>query len=397
MPSVNAPGPPPHEVNDSTQATADQGTVLRWTAGGIAFGLGFPVMGVLVASGGSLNMAAAHSAQPILYIIDVAPIVLGVVGMALGRIHGNLIRTRDEIEQTVTERTHELETALADLRKVHAQLVQAQRLEAIGSLAAGVAHEINTPIQYVGDNLRFLEESFGELLSFQQVALEFSNSVRSAGGDAAALARFDAAVKKADFEFLNEEIPSATSQAMQGVERVSEIVLAMKAFSHPGTPDKAPVDVNRAIENTIAVSRSEWKYVADVVTDLEPDLPEVRALSGPLNQALLIIIVNAAQALDDRPGDAGAVKGQITVTTRSSNEFVEIAIADNAGGIPEDVQHRIFDPFFTTKAVGRGSGQGLGIAWSAIVDQHDGHLSFEVLPQHGTTFTILLPRDSEGA
>lgn len=371
----------------------DRRVVLGWTLVGALFGLTFPLLGIFVASGGTFDVARAHRDQPVMYIVDLAPLVLGFVGMLLGRLYAKLLGTQRAIEHTVRERTRELEDALEELQETHDRLVQAQKMEAIGSLAAGVAHEINTPIQYVGDNLRFLQDCFGDLSTVQQAALELSEAVRAAEVAAEALERFESAVRTADIEFLDEEIPSASGQALEGVQRVSEIVRALKDFSHPGQTEKAPVDLNKTVTNTLTVSRSEWKYVAEVETELDPDLPPVSAISGPLNQALLILIVNAAQALEDRIGDSEDEKGWIRVATSANDTSVVISVADNAGGIPEHVQARVFDPFFTTKEVGKGSGQGLGIARRAIVEQHGGDLRFEVRPGEGTTFMIELPLD----
>jgi signal transduction histidine kinase len=357
---------------------------------GVVFGACFPLVGILVAGGWPLDFAAAHGEQSVLYIVDSAPIVLGGVGALIGRVYGRLYATRRAIEARVMERTAELRDAITELERTQGQLVQAQKLEAIGSLAAGVAHEINTPIQFVGDNTRFLDESFGRLSVFHRAAIELAEAARGVDAVASELERFDHAVEDADLDFLAEEIPSAVAQAREGVGRVAEIVQALKSFAHPGMESKSPVNINKAVTDTLAVSRSEWKYIADVRTDLDHDLPQVPALAGPLNQALLILIVNAAQAMEDHLAGTGG-KGTIAITTSVEDDAVVISVEDDAGGIPEEIQDRIFDPFFTTKEVGRGSGQGLSIARSVIVEQHDGDLSFEVRPGEGTTFHMRLP------
>ena len=363
-------------------------TAVIGAALGALFGATFPAVGVLVATR-SLDFAAAHDAQPILYIVDTAPLVLGAIGWVLGRIYGRLVATRHAIEETVQARTADLEAALSDLQHAQARLLHAQKLEAIGGLAAGVAHEINTPIQYVGDNARFLSESIADLAAFHSAAMQLRAAVEECGTCSELTEAFDLAREEADLEYLQEELPAAASQTVEGVGRVAEIVRALKAFSHPGTDAKTPIDLNKAIENTVMVSRNEWKYVADVETDFDPDLPIVDAHGGPLNQAILIIVVNAAQALESQRRDGE--KGTIKITTRREGDVAVLSIEDDAGGIPEEIQHRIFEPFFTTKEVGTGSGQGLAIARSVVVDEHGGDLTFSVRPGVGTTFFLRIP------
>ena len=367
----------------------ERAAAIRWAQFGLLFGLLFPIAGIAVAAGG--NVARAHHEQSVLYIVDLAPLVLGLVGAALGRVHGRLVSTRVASEQTVEQRTHELQTALGELSETHARLLQSQKLEAIGSLAAGVAHEINTPIQYVGDNVRFLEEAFAQFSQVQDAAFDLAEAVRHDGRTYQALENYDESVIATDLEFLRTEFPSAAAQTLEGITRVSEIVRALKDFAHPGTGEKSSFDVNKGIESTLTVAMSEWKYVADVETDLDPDLPHVEALAGPLKQALLIIVVNAAQAIAHHQTTSIGERGLIKITSSHEDGVVTIDISDNGGGIPESLRHRVFEPFFTTKEVGAGSGQGLAIARSAIVGQHGGELSFDVQPGVGTTFSIVLP------
>ncbi len=357
---------------------------------GILFGLSFPMLAVFVAAGWRFDAGYAHATQSIMYIVDTAPAVLGLLGLWLGRVYGRLLSTRERIEQTVLDRTAELESAMRDLQAAQGQLLQAQKLEAIGSLAAGVAHEINTPIQFIGDNARFLQEAFDDVRTFHTAAFQLAESAKTIGGCDQVVETFEKAAEEADLEFLEEEIPAATRQALEGVDRVAKIVRALKDFSHPGSDTKSPIDLNKAVEDTLAVSRNEWKYIAEVATDLQPDLPTVEGLGGPINQALLIIVVNAAQALQDKLGDGGE-KGTISIATRRDGDDVVASISDDAGGIPEHVRERIFEPFFTTKEVGRGSGQGLAIARSVLVEQHGGDLTFDVDDGVGTTFHLRVP------
>ena len=274
------------------------------------------------------------------------------------------------------------------IKRLETQLAQAQKLESIGQLASGIAHEINTPIQYIGDNARFLEDAFRDLVSFAELRrdgdISGSESLPPDRGITPQM------IEEGVLDYLRGEIPKSIGQLIEGVDQVARIVRAMKEFSHPGPVEKMPVDINRSIESTIVVSRNEWKYVADVTTDLWPDLPPVPCVAGELNQAVLNLIVNAAHAIADVVKDSGR-KGTIRISTHQLDSAVEIRISDTGGGIPPAIQTKIFDPFFTTKPVGKGSGQGLAIAHSVIVQKHKGVLTFQSEAGHGTTFIIQLP------
>ncbi len=279
-------------------------------------------------------------------------------------------------------------------KELEAQLVQAQKLESIGQLAAGIAHEINTPTQYVGDNIRFLKESFGELMGIISKLTELLKAVREGAVTEELIAEVEEAVRSADMEFLAEEVPKAIDESLDGIERIASIVRAMKEFSHPGLEEKVAIDINKAIQNTVTISRNEWKYVAEMELDLDPNLPLVPCLPRDINQVLLNIIVNAAHAIADVVGEGRATKGKITISTRHIGDWVEIRISDTGTGIPPEIWHRIFDPFFTTKEVGKGTGQGLSIAHSIVVDKHKGQIFFETEMGKGTTFFIRLPLES---
>jgi len=288
--------------------------------------------------------------------------------------------------------------AQKDRNLIEAQLRQAQKLESVGQLAAGIAHEINTPIQYIGDNIHFIEESFAALGGLLQNYKKLAAAVRSNTVTPEVLSAVESSMEKADLDYLSKEIPLAVEQSLQGVGHVSRIVNAMKEFSHPGSKEKEALDLNHAIEMTITVARNEWKYVAEMATDFAPDLPPVPCLPGEFNQVILNLIINAAHAIGDVVRQAEGSKGTIRVSTRLDGDWVEIRIADSGTGIPEQIRHRIFDPFFTTKGVGKGTGQGLAIARSVIVDKHGGSLTFESEVGRGTTFIIRLPvTDSDAA
>lgn len=283
-----------------------------------------------------------------------------------------------------------LASDITDRRHLESQLSQAQKLESIGQLAAGIAHEINIPTQYVGDNTRFMQDAFNDLTT---LFAQFQNLLEAARTGTVApevVAATEAAAMEADLDYLKEEIPTAIRQSLEGIERVTTIVAAMKEFSHPGLAEKHSTDLNQQIASTITVSSNEWKYVAELATDLDPELPAVPCLAAEINQVFLNIIVNAAHAIRDVVGDSGD-KGQITVTSCQHGPWVEIHIADTGSGIPDHARSKVFDPFFTTKEVGKGTGQGLAIAHSVVVDKHGGTLTFETEMGKGTTFVIRLP------
>jgi two-component system, NtrC family, sensor kinase len=280
---------------------------------------------------------------------------------------------------------------LTERRRMETELGHARKLEAVGQLAAGIAHEINTPTQYVGDSVGFLQDAFGGLLAVNRHYHELLAAVRQAGGHDALVQSVTEAEAEADLDYLEAHVPDSLRRCLDGIARISTIVGAMKEFAHPDQREKTPADLNQAIQNTLVIANSEYKYVADVETDLGP-LPPVLCHVGDLNQVFLNLIVNAAHAIADVVAGTGD-RGRIRVTTRAEGEWVRIDVADSGGGIPEAIRHRVFEPFFTTKEVGKGSGQGLAIAHSVVVDKHRGALTFETAPGVGTTFTIRLPID----
>ena len=282
---------------------------------------------------------------------------------------------------------------VSQMAKLETQLRQAQKMEAIGQLAAGIAHEINTPTQYIGDNTRFLKESFEEL---SEVLTMMRSTVAEVAAHPEACEPLRELHKKAeelDLEFTLEEIPRAISQSLEGIERVSTIVRAMKDFSHPGSQSMSYTDINRALQSTLTVARNEWKYLADVELELDPQLPQVFCLPAELNQAFLNIITNAAHAIEEK--QAGSGKGKIRVTTRSEDDSVVVSISDSGMGIPESVRDKIFDPFFTTKRVGKGTGQGLSIVHHIVCDKHGGRVELESVEGEGTSFHLWIPVGSE--
>ena len=277
---------------------------------------------------------------------------------------------------------------ITERRALESELRQAHKLEGIGQLASGIAHEINTPTQFVTDNLTFLRDSWKSTYALLE---QYRRAIRNAAetlpeGVAAGL---DEAERDCDLDFIAAEVPRAIEQGLDGAHRVAKIVRAMKEFSHPDSAEKTAADLNKAIESTITVARNEWKYVAEVVTEFDETLPAVVCYPGDINQVVLNLVVNAAHAIKEKVKEGE--KGRITVGTRTRGEFAEISITDTGTGIPEAIRTRIFDPFFTTKEVGKGTGQGLSLAHAVVVKKHGGKIWFETKMGAGTTFFIDLP------
>jgi len=277
---------------------------------------------------------------------------------------------------------------ITERRTLESELRQAQKLEGIGQLAAGIAHEINTPTQFVTDNLTFLSDAWKVTL---QLLEQYREAVRANRGKLAPelIEHLGQAEQTCDIEFIQGEVPSALAQSLDGAERVAGIVRVMKEFSHPDCADKTETDLNQAILSTITVARNEWKYVADIATHFDKTLPPVTCYPGEINQVVLNLIVNAAHTIRDKT--KGQVKGLITISTRARGACDEIAIADTGMGVPEEIQTRIYEPFFTTKEVGKGTGQGLAHAHSVVVKKHLGKIWFETEPGVGTTFFLQIP------
>jgi PAS domain S-box-containing protein len=279
---------------------------------------------------------------------------------------------------------------VTDRKRLELELQTSQRLEAVGHLAAGIAHEINTPIQFVGDNLHFLDDVFtAHHTAMEKYTCQLELAVESGVAPRAVLEHWQQARDMADVEYLATEVPRALTQSMDGVERIATIVRAMKAFAHPGQREKASADLNKALADTLTVARNELKYVADVETDFG-DLPPVVCHLADMNQVFLNLLVNAAQAIGTVVKDTG-VKGLIRVTSRVDGDHVTVSISDTGCGIPEAIRARVFDQFFTTKEVGRGTGQGLALARSIVVEKHGGRIAFEPNLPQGTTFIVSVP------
>jgi len=282
-------------------------------------------------------------------------------------------------------------TDTTERKSLEAQVLHSQKLEAIGQLAAGIAHEINTPAQYVGNNTQFIRGAFEDMLAVIEGARALVAQSKTACPDMADMEGLDKLMQERDVAYLAAEVPSAIAQTLEGVERISTIVRSMKQFAHPGTAAMAPSDLNESMKSTATVSRNEWKYVAELDLDLDPALPLVVCMIGEINQVVLNLIINAAHAIADAKKADPEREGRITLATRLTPPWAEIRVSDTGTGIPEAVQAKIFDPFFTTKEVGRGTGQGLTISRSIVMEKHKGQLFFETRQGAGTTFVVRLP------
>lgn len=290
-----------------------------------------------------------------------------------GRLLGDVLVFRDITEQN----------------KIEAQLALSQKMESIGQLAAGIAHEINTPLQYVGDNTVFLQNAFGNLCEaiedYRAVLKKVSTGLVDPGEEGMELEN------RLKIPYLMQEIPEAIAQSRDGLNRVSQIVMAMKDFSHPGFKETMYADLNKAIESTVIISRNEWKYVADIETYLDPELPMVNCVVDEINQVLLNMIINAVHAINEKAIHGSGEKGKIIVKTSQDQGWVHISISDTGTGMPPTIVNKIFDPFFTTKDVGVGTGQGLALAHNIIHNKHKGRITVESMVNSGSTFIVSLP------
>jgi PAS domain S-box-containing protein len=293
----------------------------------------------------------------------------------------------------------EVRRDVSEQQELSRQLARAQKLESLGQLSSGIAHEINTPVQYVGDNIRFLKGAFTDIARLIDAIAPAAGAGSMSNGASPICVDVGAIAREIDLHYLVAEVPGALDQALNGVERIATIVSAMRDFAHQSN-DKAAADLNAMIRNTVTVAKHEWKYVAEVVFDLDPDLPPVPCRAAELNQAMLNLVVNAAHAISGNSASGNTVGcdaplGRITIRTRVVGDMAEITIDDTGSGIPETIRGRIFDPFFTTKDVGKGTGQGLTIVHQIVVQSHGGRIAVDSGPVGGTLFTILLPLHCE--
>jgi two-component system NtrC family sensor kinase len=272
----------------------------------------------------------------------------------------------------------------------------ARQMEAIGQLAAGIAHEINTPTQYVSDNAVFLRESWTVIERIVSVAARVHDEWRLGSLSVRTRDDLDRCFAGQDIDYLANEIPRAIDETFEGARQVARIVRAMNEFAHTPSAHKCAVDLNHAIQSTITVTRNEWKYVARMETSFDPTMPPVFCLLDQINQMLLNLIVNAAHAVGEVVGDGSRGLGAIRISTHYEDGWANIEVSDTGAGIPESIRSRVFEPFFTTKPLGKGTGQGLPLAHTVVVKQHAGEIRFKSMVGRGTTFFVRLPVSTEG-
>jgi len=386
-----------------------------------------PMSIMLVVASAGLRASAAHSLAPDLRIhriyasVSRLPMLITLLavggwvahvlfflisvqslyGLALGRrlnaefweaVATNEILARrtaalDDKTRTLERANAALTAEIAARQRIEIELRLAQKLESVGRLAAGIAHEINTPLQSVVGNVKFASDGVKDLLALIAAYRAEHDALDGERACGEVSARLTAAEQAADLAYLLDNLPQSLDMALEAVARTATIVRSIKAFARPDDVDMAPTDLNRAVEATLAIARHEYAAIADVQTDLG-ELPPVVCHAGEINQVVLNLIVNAAQAIEGaaRPGE----KGRITVRTRRVADSAEVAVSDTGGGIPPDIRDRVFDPFFTTKEIGKGTGQGLAIARS-VITRHDGEISFDTELGRGTTFVLRIP------
>jgi signal transduction histidine kinase len=280
---------------------------------------------------------------------------------------------------------------ITERRLLEQKLMQASQLEAIGQMAAGIAHEINTPTQLVGSNLRYIRQQLADILNLIEKVSEVNNNVKQGTATPEMGYLLQKAADEAHVAFFREEAPKAISDSLEGIDRISHIVSAMRYFSHPATEMKVKANINQVIQNALSLSRNEWKNVAEIETELDEDLPSIDCHPSELSQTILNLIINAVHAIKDVNKDNPCTKGKISIQTCQAGRAIEIRLSDTGTGIPEEIRDRVFNPFFTTKDVGVGTGQGLALCYTAIVKKHGGTIEFETEVGRGTTFIIHIP------
>jgi two-component system NtrC family sensor kinase len=312
----------------------------------------------------------------------------------------NTLEHSISVEKVVARKTQELareraqlEQALSQLKSAQTRLLQAQKMESIGQLAAGIAHEINTPTQFVSDNINFLRGSFAPLFQLLDLAQGIADAAKSGAIAPGMVSAFAAATDEADLNFMREQIPMALDQSADGLARIATIVKAMKTFSHSPGETIQPENLEVIARTAVIVCQNEWKTVADLKIEVAPGMPLVPCLRDEIGQLVLNLVVNSCHAISARKAKGDPADGQITIAIDCGGRNAELRFTDNGAGIPEAIRNRVFDPFFTTKPVGVGTGQGLAIAYSTVVERHHGQITLESEVGRGTCFLVRLPLD----
>ena len=300
-----------------------------------------------------------------------------------------------DAQRTEVERAHaRLNAEVRAREQIELELRQSQKLEAMGRLAAGVAHEINTPVQFVNDSVQFISEAVRDsepLVRRYQALGRAAAEFPQLAEEASKLAALEDDI---DLDYLLDHVPAAAARSLEGLGRIASIVRSLKEFAHPDSKAVTTIDLNQAIKSTLTIAAHEYKLVADLATRFG-ELPPISCRAGEINQVVLNLVVNASHAIADVVAKTG-VRGKIGVATRLDGDQVIIEISDTGTGIPSALHQQIFEPFFTTKSVGKGTGQGLAIA-RTVVEKHGGKLTFDTMVDQGTTFCISLPLSQSAA
>jgi signal transduction histidine kinase len=317
----------------------------------------------------------------------------------------NLRKLNESLEVTVKERTHDLSVVNDELKdelrrkikseeekdRLRHELQHSQKMQAIGTLAAGIAHEINSPLQFTNDNVDFISNSVDEIMKLVNTYNRLLMTCHTDEDKVNAKIQIAELVKKINFDFISHEMPEALSQTKDGISRIRKIVNAMKNYSNFNNEEKKPANINETLENAELITRNEWKYHAEVENEFAPDMQYLNCYEPELNQVFMNLLVNAAHTTKDAVDQKIIKRGKITVRTSTRNNNILISINDNGLGIPKEYQERVYDPFFTTKEVGKGTGQGLSIAHKIVVERHGGKIWFETELNKGTTFYLEVP------
>jgi signal transduction histidine kinase/FixJ family two-component response regulator len=372
------------EVRNDTRITVGEGIAGRVAASGKPTIINGSASEVSDSSGAAPH---THVESSIVYPLMSGSRLVGII--TFDRLTKAQPYIQRDIEQASVLASQVL-LALENLR-LSRQTAISEKLAAIGQLAAGIAHELNTPIQFVGDGLHFLGDSLGALLSLVAAYQRLAKECESRLGRTDAFAEVEALEAEIDVLDLRQEIPKALQQTGDGIARVTSIVRSIKTFGRPDSADKEPTDLIKLVEATLTVARGEYKYFADAETHFG-DMPLLPAHRGELGQVLLNLIVNASHAIADKAAaESSPLRGKITVRGWCTDTDVFLSIEDTGSGIPAEIQQKIFEPFFTTKRVGRGTGLGLSIARGIVVDKHGGELTVKSELGVGTCFSIRIP------
>ncbi|MBL4783905.1 MAG: HAMP domain-containing protein [Cohaesibacteraceae bacterium] len=350
---------------------------------GYAFVIGRPVHKLIK------TMDARRETGDLVRADDSSKDELGKIARAFNLlIESEEIRVKENriMIQNFVKENEERTRAESELEKVHQKLRRSAKMEAVGSLAAGIAHEINTPMQYILDNLGFLQKGIDDV---QGIFTKITNSRSGMTAD-----EIKSMVDAGDMNFLAKEFPGAIEESLRGAHSVARIVNAMKSLSHPDGKDAAGADVGQLIQNCVTMTSNAWKMVANISVEISEGLPELECFAGELNQVFLNIIINATHAIEEANLET---RGNITIVVRKINEFISVTIQDDGIGIPEDRLDQIFDMFYTTKSAGKGTGQGLAICHSIICKKHNGSIDVTSSAEEGTMFSITLPIEIEPA